>query len=43
MIAPGLSNELALERFPEGWREIAPYIRVIPQPDKKRKKKPEVA
>ncbi|MGH6707117.1 MAG: peroxiredoxin [Gammaproteobacteria bacterium] len=43
VIAPGLSNELALERFPEGWREIAPYIRVIPQPDKKRKKKPEVA
>ena len=38
LIAPWLSDELARGRFPEGWREVAPYIRVIPQPEKKRKK-----
>jgi len=43
VIAPWLTDELAREQFPDGWREIAPYIRVIPQPPAKRKKKPEVA
>ena len=43
VIAPSLDDELAKKEFPEGWREVAPYIRVIPQPPKKRKRKPEVA
>jgi alkyl hydroperoxide reductase subunit AhpC len=43
VIAPELSDELARSHFPEGWKAVAPYIRVIPQPAKKRKKVPEKA
>ena len=43
VIAPGLSDELAHQRFPEGWRAVKPYIRVIPQPAKELKKKLEKA
>ena len=30
VIVPSLDDELAKKEFPEGWREVAPYIRVIP-------------
>ena len=32
IIAPQLTDELARLQFPEGWRAVKPYIRVIPQP-----------
>lgn len=33
IIAPSLTDEEAKERFPQGWRALKPYLRVIPQPD----------
>jgi thioredoxin-dependent peroxiredoxin len=32
IIAPAVSNEQAKEKFPEGWNEIKPYLRVVKQP-----------
>ncbi|KAA0235279.1 MAG: Peroxiredoxin [Acidimicrobiales bacterium] len=32
IIVPALSNEEASERFPEGWDEQKPYLRVVSQP-----------
>jgi alkyl hydroperoxide reductase subunit AhpC len=32
MIAPSLSNEDARQRFPGGWKELKPYLRVVEQP-----------
>ncbi|HDZ55333.1 MAG TPA: peroxiredoxin [Pseudomonas xinjiangensis] len=32
IIAPSVSNEEAKERFPEGWDEKTPYLRVVRQP-----------
>lgn len=32
IIAPAVSNEDAKEKFPAGWNEIKPYLRVTPQP-----------
>lgn len=32
IIVPALSNEEAGERFPEGWDEQKPYLRVVSQP-----------
>ncbi len=32
IIVPALSNEEAAERFPDGWDEQKPYLRVVPQP-----------
>jgi len=32
IIAPAVSNEDAKQRYPEGWREETPYIRIVPQP-----------
>ena len=34
IIVPSLSNEEAKERFPEGWDEKTPYLRVVRQPNK---------
>jgi thioredoxin-dependent peroxiredoxin len=34
IIVPSLSNEEAKEKFPAGWKEIKPYLRITPQPDK---------
>ncbi|HYE74897.1 MAG TPA: peroxidase, partial [Blastocatellia bacterium] len=34
IIVPALSNEQAKEKFPEGWREVKPYLRYVPQPGK---------
>jgi alkyl hydroperoxide reductase subunit AhpC len=32
IIAAGLSNEEAAEKFPEGWEEQRPYLRLVDQP-----------
>ena len=32
IIAPAVSDEEAKERFPDGWQQPLPYIRVVPQP-----------
>lgn len=32
IIVPAVSNEEARERFPDGWKTIKPYFRVVPQP-----------
>ena len=33
IIVPAVSNEEAKEKFPQGWNEIKPYLRVVKQPD----------
>ena len=32
IIAPSVSDEKANERFPDGWEQPLPYIRIVPQP-----------
>ncbi len=32
IIVPSLSNEDAKQRFPGGWKELKPYLRVVEQP-----------
>ncbi|MDB5507132.1 MAG: peroxidase [Devosia sp.] len=32
IIVPAVSNEDAKEKFPGGWKEIKPYLRIVPQP-----------
>jgi alkyl hydroperoxide reductase subunit AhpC len=32
IISPSLSNEEATQRFPGGWKELKPYLRVVDQP-----------
>ncbi|WP_108658549.1 peroxiredoxin [Acuticoccus kandeliae] len=32
IIVPAVSNEEAKERFPGGWKELKPYLRIVPQP-----------
>ena len=32
IIAGSVSNEQAKERYPDGWEEPKPYIRIVPQP-----------
>jgi alkyl hydroperoxide reductase subunit AhpC len=34
IIAPSVSNEAAKERFPKGWDEKRPYLRLTPQPNR---------
>lgn len=34
IIVPSLSNEEAKDKFPKGWNEIRPYLRLTPQPDR---------
>ena len=33
IILPAVSNEAAREKYPEGWEEPLPYIRIVPQPE----------
>jgi len=33
IISPAVSDEAARERFPDGWQQPLPYIRIVPQPD----------
>ncbi len=32
IIAGGVSDEDAKQKFPEGWKTVKPYLRVVPQP-----------
>ncbi len=32
IIAPSMSNDEAKQRFPKGWKELKPYLRVVEQP-----------
>ena len=32
IIVPSISNEDAKEKFPAGWKEVKPYLRITPQP-----------
>jgi hypothetical protein len=32
IIAGSVTNEQAQERYPDGWEEPRPYIRVVPDP-----------
>ena len=34
IITPAVSNEQAKEKFPKGFTEVKPYLRVTPQPNK---------
>ena len=34
IIVPAVSNEQAKEKFPQGWNEVKPYLRITPQPNK---------
>ncbi len=34
IILPAVSDETARERYPEGWQQPLPYIRIVPQPGK---------
>lgn len=33
VIAPALTDAEAKERFPEGWKTLKPYLRIVKQPD----------
>ena len=32
IIVPAVSNEEAAQKYPDGWKTIKPYLRVVPQP-----------
>jgi alkyl hydroperoxide reductase subunit AhpC len=34
IIVPAVSNEDAKAKFPAGWKEVKPYLRITPQPNK---------
>ena len=33
IIAPAVSDDDAKERFPDGWEQPLPYVRIVPQPN----------
>ena len=33
IIVPAVSDEVAKERFPDGWKAPKPYLRIVPQPE----------
>lgn len=35
IIVPAVSDAEAKEKYPEGWKTVKPYLRIIPQPAKK--------
>lgn len=37
IIVPALNDEAAKEKFPDGWKTVKPYLRVVPQPNKQAK------
>ena len=37
IIVPSLSDEAAKEKFPDGWKTVKPYLRLVPQPNKQTK------
>lgn len=36
IIVPALNDEAAKEKFPGGWTTVKPYLRIVPQPNKKK-------
>ena len=32
IIVPAVSDDLAKEKFPNGWKAVKPYLRIVPQP-----------
>jgi alkyl hydroperoxide reductase subunit AhpC len=32
IIVPAVTDEEAAKRFPDGWKALKPYLRVVPQP-----------
>ena len=34
IIVPSLSDEDAKKKFPDGWKTLKPYLRMVPQPGK---------
>jgi len=32
IIVPSVTNEAAKAKYPEGWKELKPYLRIVPQP-----------
>jgi hypothetical protein len=32
IIIPAVTDDEARERFPEGWKTVKPYLRIVPQP-----------
>ena len=34
IIVPALSNDEAKKKFPNGWKELKPYLRMVPDPSK---------
>src|SRR5258706_322506 len=36
IIVPALSNEEAKKKFPNGWKELKPYLRMVPDPSKQK-------
>jgi len=32
IIVPAVSNEEAKEKYPDGWNELKPYLRIVKQP-----------
>ena len=37
IIVPSLNDEAAKEKFPDGWKTVKPYLRLVPQPKKQTK------
>jgi thioredoxin-dependent peroxiredoxin len=35
IIVPAVSNDEAKEKFPDGWKTVKPYLRIVPQPGSK--------
>jgi thioredoxin-dependent peroxiredoxin len=35
VIVPSVTDVEAKERFPQGWRAVKPYLRIVHQPDAK--------
>ncbi len=33
IIVPAVSDEAAKEKFPDGWKTVKPYLRIVPQPE----------
>ncbi len=33
IIVPAVSDEQAKQKYPEGWKTVKPYLRVVPQPE----------
>ncbi len=34
IIVPAVTNEEAKQKYPQGWREAKPYLRLVPDPTK---------